>query len=193
MEVGYKEKIRSGVAGFIIRKGTVEFEFFRERMQNMKFLDLIEHLLNLFFESKDEVTYDENGFIKETPQKKPSTSRQSLTFDEKLKGIVEKLGYNLLQDISIADFENKAGQEIYTRRKGCCDPRNISYAICEGGKEILYIRYWEKYNNEYSRVANREVKAYCDSNGIKMLDFFDRLPNEEDYMSTRIQNTLSGL
>lgn len=157
----------------------------------MKFMDLIEHLLNLFFGSKDEVTYDENGFVKETPQKKPSAGRQSLTFDEKLKGIVEKLGYNLLQDISIADLENKAGQEIYTRGRGGYDPQDISYAICEGGQEILYIRYWEFYN-EYNRSANREVKAYCDSNGIKMLDFFDHLPNEEDYMSKRIQNTLSG-
>lgn len=42
----------------------------------------------------------------------------------------------------------------------------------------------------YTRRANREIKDFCDANGVGMLDFFDYLPNEESYMEQRIRENL---
>lgn len=112
------------------------------------------------------------------------------SFDEKLQTILQNAGnYKIKEYISPDTLEQEFGQEIYTRGGGRCEPEDITYGIYQGGNRVLFIRFWDSYN-EYAHVANREIKNFCDANNVKMLDFFEYLPNEEDYMEQRIREQL---
>ncbi len=110
-------------------------------------------------------------------------------FEEKLQIILQNAGnYELRKIVSPDELEQEFGQQIYSRN-GCCRPESITYGIYQDGNRILLIRLWKDYSF-YNRKANRQIKQYCDANGVRMLDFFEYLPNEEDYMEQRIREQL---
>lgn len=112
------------------------------------------------------------------------------SFEEKLQDILQNAGnYELRKTISPDELEQEFGREIYARGGCYCKPESITYGIYKGGNRVLMIRLWWDYSM-YSRVANRQIKEYCDANGVKMLDFFEYLPNEKDYMEQRIREQL---
>lgn len=112
------------------------------------------------------------------------------SFEEKLQDILQNAGnYELRKSIPLDELEQEFGREIYARGSCYCKPENITYGIYQGGNRVLMIRLWWDYA-VYSRVANRQIKQYCDANGVRMLDFFEYLPNEEDYMERRIREQL---
>lgn len=111
-------------------------------------------------------------------------------FDAKLNKILQKIGdYEVRRDISPDELEQEAGQQIYTRGGVYCAPENISYGIYKDGQRLLLIQLWHYYG-AYKRVANRQIKKYCDTNEIKMLEFFAYLPNRNSYMEERIRAQL---
>ena len=111
------------------------------------------------------------------------------SFEQKLTDILQSAGsYELRKKISIDELEQQYGQ-IWNRKRRYALPEAISYAVCVNGAPVLYIRLWNDYGC-YSRVANREIKQFCDTYGVKMLDFFDYLPNRADYMAERITANL---
>lgn len=111
-------------------------------------------------------------------------------FEEKLKAIVDRHEeYELQGSISPDELEREAGREIYTRKNGWCRPDPISFCITRYGARALLINIWDDYGR-YKRTANREIRKYCDENGIRVLDFFRYLPNETDYMEERIMGQL---
>lgn len=112
------------------------------------------------------------------------------SFEEKLQVILQNAGdYQLQRDILPDTLEQEFGREIYTRGGNRCLPDKFTYGIYKGSDRILIIRLWGWYS-DYDRVANRQIKAFCDANRVKMLDFFDYMPNEEDYMEQRIREQL---
>ena len=112
------------------------------------------------------------------------------SFEEKLQTILENAGnYEVRKNISPDELEMEYGQQIYARGGNFAAPELITYGIYKDGCLALYVRYWDVYR-EYNRAANRQIKQFCDGNGIKMLDFFDYLPNEEGYMDQRIREQL---
>lgn len=117
-------------------------------------------------------------------------NQEGRSFEEKLSRILQNVGdYELRRNISPDVLEQELGREIY-KRGGCyADPEAVSYGIYRGGTRVLMIRLWYDYNM-YNRMANRQIKRVCDENGIAMLDFFDYLPNEEDYMDERIRQAM---
>ncbi len=118
------------------------------------------------------------------------TQIDNRSFDEKLSTIVKNIGdYEIRTNISPKELEEEAGYELY-KRGGCYAlPNDFSYALYHNGERKLYINLWYFYE-EYRRMANRKLKEYCDNNNIKMLDFFDYMPNEADYMEDRIRKAL---
>lgn len=120
----------------------------------------------------------------------PQTREDNRSFDEKLKTILQNAGsYELREDISPDTLEQEFGKQVYTRGGVRCEPERITYGIYQGDERILFIRLWEAYN-DYAHAANREVKDFCNTNNIKILDFFEYLPNEADYMEQRIREQL---
>ncbi len=132
----------------------------------------------------------------ETPEQTPAYAPAQTpayapekSFEEKLQAILQNAGnYELRSSISPDDLEQELGQKIYSR-SGCKSPENITYGVYENGNRVLFIRLWDEYAL-YDHKANRQIKVYCDANGIKMLDFFEYLPNEESYMDQRIRANL---
>ena len=115
-----------------------------------------------------------------------STEYDNRSFDQKLQAILQNLGeYEVRRNISPDELEQEAGREIYTRGGCYAKPDDLSYVLYKDGQHILVINLWCTYTS-YKHMANREIKAYCTNNGIKVLDFFDYLPNEADYMEERI-------
>lgn len=113
---------------------------------------------------------------------------ESASFDEKLKGVVDELtGITVEKNINPDIFEQQSGQTIYARGGNRCAPDWISYKLTKENGQILYIRFWDYYET-YDHVANRQIRAYCDAHGIRLLDFFDHLPNRYGYMKKRIQD-----
>ena len=151
-------------------------------------------LANKAFQAKDEAIYGTpSQTVNQTPAQTttPAAAREpQRPFNEKLSEIISGLGYGIETNISPAVIESYAGREIYTRGGNYAAPDNISYGIVSNGATILYIRLWKDYS-VYDHAANRQIKKYCDRNGIKMLDFFDYLPNEVGYMTDRIKQTLA--
>ncbi|MBQ9609729.1 MAG: hypothetical protein IJV15_09845 [Lachnospiraceae bacterium] len=152
-------------------------------------------LANKAFQAKEEAIYgtpsgntDQSAH---TPiQTAPAASHETKkSFNDKLNDIISGLGYSIETNISPSVIENYAGKEIYARRRNYAAPDNISYGIVSNGSTVLYIRLWKDYK-KYDHIANRQIKVYCDMNGIKMLDFFDYLPNETGYMTDRIKKEL---
>lgn len=120
-----------------------------------------------------------------------NTFHSNKSFHEKLNGILLYEGNTceMRQSIPAEELEAQFAQSIFTRSGGRCAPNAISYGIYKNGAPVLYIRLWDSYA-DYNHTANRQVKAFCDSRGIKMLDFFNYLPNEESYMAERIRTNL---
>lgn len=111
-------------------------------------------------------------------------------FDAKLREITAKTGLDIeTRSVSPDELEKQFGQSIYTRSGCYALPDKISYKLVANSGQVLYIRLWSSYA-KYNHAANRQIKEFCDSNGVKMLDFFEYMPNEFDYMEQRIQNTL---
>lgn len=113
-------------------------------------------------------------------------------FEVKLKEILENAGgYELKNNIAVAEIEQYYGQDAYSRGRtnGYKEPTAISYGIYQNGVCKLYIRLWKEYS-EYNRAVNREVRTYCDQYNIPMLDFFEYLPNEFSYVKNRIESYL---
>ncbi len=112
------------------------------------------------------------------------------SFDEKLIAILENAGnYEVRRNISPDELEAEVGTQIYTRSNNYCKPAKLTYGIYKDGQRVLFINLWDYYP-EYKHEANRQIKRYCDKNGIKMLDFFDYMPNAADYMEERIRAKL---
>ena len=119
-------------------------------------------------------------------------TRKKCSFDEKLMKILSEAGsYEVKKNVSPEQLENELGREIYVhgRPQYYCKPDNISYGICQNGIQVLLIRNWLTYQ-DYNHAANREILAFCRQNDIKILDFFEYLPNEEEYMAERIRQQL---
>lgn len=111
-------------------------------------------------------------------------------FDEKLAEILPELGaYEVRREVSPDELEQEAGHEIYTRERRCKRPDDFTYVLYQNGERVLIINLWSSHVT-YKHLANCDVREYCRSNGIKMLDFFDYLPNEADYMRQRISAQL---
>ena len=113
-------------------------------------------------------------------------------FEVKLKEILEHAGdYELKNNVEVEELEQYGGQDAYTRGRtnGYATPTSISYGIYQNDACKLYIRLWKDYS-EYNRAVNREVREYCDQNNISMLDFFEYLPNEQEYIRNRIASYL---
>lgn len=112
--------------------------------------------------------------------------KETVSFDEKLRGILQNAGtYEIRRNVPAEELEKQYGQSIFTRGGCYCAPESISYAICLNGRPLLYIRLWQLYS-WYNHTANRQIKQFCDKNQIKMLDFFDYMPNKTDYIAQRI-------
>lgn len=112
--------------------------------------------------------------------------KEAVSFDEKLRGILQNAGtYEIRCNVPVEELEQQYGQHIFTRGGCYCTPEPFSYVICLDGRPLLYIRLWQLYS-WYNHTANRQVKQFCDQSQIKMLDFFDYMPNKTDYMTQRI-------
>ncbi len=134
-------------------------------------------------------TVEEDSWEEPESRKKVSGRRNEKSFEEKLQTVLQNAGnYELRKGIAPEELEKEYGAEIYTRGGCYCAPDAISYGIYEDGRRVLLIRLW--WNQDYKRMANRQIKSFCSANGIKLLDFFDHLPNEEDYMDQRIREQL---
>lgn len=126
-----------------------------------------------------------------TKQEVPACDTEdSRSFDEKLKVILDNAGaYDVRRDISPDELEQEAGSQIYTRHGGWSKPNVITYGIYKEGQRVLFINLWTEYKY-YAHKANRQVREYCDTHGIKVLDFFDYMPNEFAYMEERVRGQL---
>jgi len=112
------------------------------------------------------------------------------SFDEKLKEIATQMGVIIsTAGVHPDELEREFGQSIYARGGVYAPPDIIPYKLETGEGKILYIRIWKDYTR-YDRTANRQIKKFCDQNGVKMLDFFNYLPNDYDYMEQRIGNAI---
>lgn len=118
------------------------------------------------------------------------SAQEGGSFDAKLASVLKKIGeYEVRKDISPDILEQESGAQIYTRGGCYCKPNNFTYSLYQDGKRVLIINLWDFYQ-DYKHFANREIREYCAGNGIKMLDFFDYLPNEIGYMEQRISEAL---
>ena len=108
------------------------------------------------------------------------------TFEQKIYEIIGEAGaYEIEKNISCEVLERELGHQIFERGSCRLPADNISYGIFMGGVNVLYIRFWISYG-DYDRSANRDVRKFFDDNNIKVLDFFDYLPNDYEYMKDRI-------
>lgn len=117
----------------------------------------------------------------------------SRSFDEKLTKVVKETGdYEIRRKVTLRELEQEFGEDIYVHgRSHCyCEPDDISYGIYQNGRRVLLIRLWNDYG-QYNHAANREVWGYCRDHQVKILDFYDYLPNEEGYMTDRIRKELA--
>lgn len=120
-----------------------------------------------------------------------SQSIEDRSFDEKLKSVLGSLGvFEIRTNVPVEELEQEAGTQLYTRGGCYAKPDAMSYVLYEGGERALVINLWWEYKY-YNHYANREIAQYCKNSGIKVLDFFDYLPNEIDYMEERIRKALA--
>ncbi len=129
--------------------------------------------------------------IKDAADKFASDSgkKDKRKFDDKIKDVFEELsGYEIEKNVSVDIIETIACREAYSHKRKI-GPQAISYGIKKDGQYVMFIRLWGDYN-KYNRSSNREVKRFCDGHKIVMLDFFDYLPNEYQYMLDRIKENI---
>ena len=120
----------------------------------------------------------------EQPTRKLEDNRN---FDMKFTQIMNGLeGYEVQRGFSPDALEADAGRQIYSRGGCFAKPDMFTYVISKDGERKGFVNLWDTYES-YKHTANRELKNYCDSNGIKMVDFFEYLPNEYGYMEERIR------
>lgn len=118
------------------------------------------------------------------------STEDNRSFDEKMNAVLENLGgYEVRKNVSPDTLEQEAGTRIYTRGGCYAQPDNFTYTLYKDGQRVLIVNRWYMYQS-YKHFANREIREYCAQNGIKMLDFFDYLPNEIGYMEQRIREAL---
>ncbi len=116
----------------------------------------------------------------------------SRSFEEKLIKVMEEAGnYEIRRNLALSELEQELGADMYVHgRSRCyCEPDDISYGIYQDGRRVLLIRLWNTYE-QYNHAANREICAYCKDHQVKILNFYDYLPNEEGYMAERIRKEL---
>lgn len=124
------------------------------------------------------------------PVSKRASEIDDRSFDQKMQVILENAGrYEVRKNISPDELEQEAGRQLYPRSGCYASPENITYALYKDGQRILIINLWETYEI-YKHKANREIRSYCDNNNIRVLDFFEYLPNEMTYMEDRIRAAL---
>ena len=128
---------------------------------------------------------------KEQPVRKPapavSRPMDNRSFDMKFTQIVNGMeGYEVRKGFSPDALEAEAGRQLYTRGGCFAKPAELTYVVLKDGERKGFVNLWTTYEN-YKHTANRELKDYCDNNGIKMVDFFEYLPNEYGYMEERIR------
>ena len=122
-------------------------------------------------------------------QLKQQYEKDARSFDVKLKEVLAERSDIMIEEfVPVDEIELQAGKQIY-KRGNCATPDAFTYKLSANGKSV-YIRVWKKYLT-YDHVANRQVKTYCDMNGIKVLDFFEYLPNGVNYMRERILEALN--
>lgn len=111
-------------------------------------------------------------------------------FAQKLPDVLKKIGdFEIKENISADSIETEAGRELY-KRGGCYRlPKDISYALYKDGQRVLFINVYDDYQ-VYKHMANRDIKDYCNEHGTTMLDFFEYMPNELDYMEDRIRKAI---
>lgn len=118
------------------------------------------------------------------------SAEDTRSFDAKLTAVLKNIGeYEVRRNISPDTLEQEAGMKIYTRGGCYSKPDNFTYTLYQDGRRVLIINLWYVYP-EYNHFANREIRKYCAANGIKMLDFFNYLPNEVGYMEQRIREAI---
>ncbi len=116
----------------------------------------------------------------------------SRSFDDKMNEILRAYtDIAVDREVPAEAFEQQAGCMIWARGGNRCMPEPFSYRIRRNGKEC-YVRLWKRYET-YDHAANRRIRAYCDSNGIPVVDFFEYLPNGLEYMRGRIAAALDRL
>lgn len=119
-------------------------------------------------------------------KKEAPAATASESFDEKLTNVLKNAGiYDVKYNIPAEELEVSLGQTIFSRGGSYQAPQPISYGIYKDGRPLLYIRLFYDYG-VYRRTANREIKRFCDANQVKMLDFFDYMPNETSYIEGRL-------
>ena len=131
----------------------------------------------------------------EEPEKVAACSSRTVseekTFEQKLKEVLTNIGtYEIRKNVAPDELEKEAGKAIYTRGGCYALPEAFTYAVYQGGTRVAYINNWETYE-AYKHFANREIKSYCETNGIEVIDFFDYLPNEIGYMEDRLRGLLA--
>lgn len=113
-------------------------------------------------------------------------SKDKRPFDVKFREAIDRIGgCEIAVDISPDELEQEYGQTIYTRGGCYCLPDKIAYKLTKDGGNVMYIRLWHSYS-DYCHAANNQIMNFCIKNGIKMLDFFEYMPNTVDYMANRI-------
>ena len=111
--------------------------------------------------------------------------------DTKIRQAVEEIeGCSIKGSISGDEFEQLMGCQIFVRG-GCFAAPSDMMVISKNGEDVLYIRSWRDYTL-YTRLANRKIRRYCEDKGIKILDFFEYLPNRYNYVKDRIEKTIDG-
>ena len=127
----------------------------------------------------------------ETQRLEAQAQADARPFDEKLQEVVMALGGSaVVPDISPDLLEARIGRQLYPRGGKYRLPQDFTYAVVLNGRTI-YIRLWKTYQ-EYNHIANRNIRSFCDSNGIKVLDFFEYLPNGVGYMKQRISDAFAA-
>lgn len=111
-------------------------------------------------------------------------------FAQKLPDVLKKIGdFEIKENITADSIEAEAGRELYTRG-GCYRlPKDISYAIYKDGQRVLFINLYDCYK-VYARQANYKIREYCNEQGTPMMDFFDYMTNDVDYMEDRIRKAI---
>lgn len=111
-------------------------------------------------------------------------------FAQKLPEVVQKIGeFEIRENISPDTIEAEAGRELY-KRGGCYRlPQDITYAIYKDGQRVLFINVYDSYK-VYVHQANYKIREYCNEEGTPMMDFFDYMTNDVDYMEDRIRKAI---
>lgn len=136
-------------------------------------------------DATSEVTSNTQSYQEETRRLDIQAEADGRPFDEKFKEIVASMpGCSVEYEVSPDFLELQAGRQIYARGGNRCPADNFTYVLSYNGKQV-YIRLWEEYS-VYDHAANRAVGAYCMQMGMKVLDFFDYMPNGVNYMRDRI-------